>query len=144
MKTSRLVALMLAMLIAPFTTSHASVSPTPLVLNVTPDFPVQGGDVIGFSFSGGTPGAFLYVFFGLTPGSLHVGGVTLDIAYPFLPVHGGLVNGAGVASGGLKVPGSTPLNGLSGLTLLVQGITVKVTDGGVVWQASNTDTVSFR
>jgi hypothetical protein len=143
-KHVRTLALVAALCGIGFTSAQPSVSSTPLVLNVTPDFAVVGGDVIGFSFSGGTPSAFMYLLVSATPGNLPLGPVMLQVGYPFYVVDGGIVNPQGIVSGGMTVPGTGPLAGLSGLTLHLQGVSVKAVSGEVVWQASNRDSVHFQ
>ncbi|MEW6744483.1 MAG: hypothetical protein AB1486_17150 [Planctomycetota bacterium] len=119
------------------------VSPAPaaVILNITPDFPIQGGDILGFSASGGNPNALAFLIVGTTLGTTTFQDFELGIAYPFWVLYGGHFNTSGVTTGGWSFPGSGPIPGLAGLTLMVQVLMIDPV--GPVFGVSNIDQIAF-
>ena len=139
-RLSSLVSLALVWVFA--ATAHADVGP-PLILDITPDYPMIGGETVNVELSDGTFLDFGFLFLGPSPGQFPFGELVLDID-PVNRIFLGRFPPSGTITLSTQVPNPIPPE-LSGLTFFLQGASVGIRNGGgLEWRKSNTDTISFE
>lgn len=107
----------------------------PLVLNVTPDTPLSGGDPVSLSLSDADPGSFALLLVGQDPGPFPFGELTLGL----VPITGEIAFDA-------PTPDPLPTE-LSGQIFLMQGLTLGIDFSApeftILWRLSNVDTLEI-
>lgn len=117
-----------------------------LILTVTPDVPLKGGETVSFLLSDGTPGDIAFLFLGQQLGQYPIGELILDlIPEAFLPL--GFFPLDGEIAIDALLPTTLPPE-LSGLIFHMQAISVGFDFGGgqptLIWRKSNLDSIEFE
>jgi len=118
----------------------------PLVLTVTPDVPVTGGDTINLSLTEGNPGDLAFLFYGDTLGTYPIGEIELDLV-PQGVLFLGHFPMTGQIDLSFTLPDELPPE-VSGLILYLQAVSagMEMGPGGpaVTFHKSNLDQIEFE